>query len=197
MFLAAGKISLGVFLLYFAVFRAIAYVEYILGLSTMPFPIPGQFLFLPMVVPLIAGYFLLRNKSREEGLAFSGNFMLWALVTFLITGILQSLVPGLFFAGMGYFLAAPLFFSIYSLLGKKSVKFFIVFLLAFLPLAVDAGLITLMLKTLPYPLNLLAAFLFAMRDFLPFPFIGIGLLSNVYLSLYLTYPYPRADTAPE
>ncbi len=192
MFFTTGRVSLGVFILYFIVFRISAYAEYALGFNTMPFPYPGQFLFMPMVVPLIAGYFILKNKSRREGLAFSSNFMLWSFIILLIAGVLQRFIPGLFPSAMGYFLAGPLFFSSYSLIGKKNKKFFIVFLLIFLSLALyGLVLLTILGKTLPFPLNIVFALLFFMSDRFPYPFIGIGLLYNLYLSIYLSPYYKR------
>jgi|Deesub1362A_J573_1020465.scaffolds.fasta_scaffold03928_6 hypothetical protein len=208
-FLRAAKICAAIFLAYVVLFGVISYLDFYIKYSETPrYPLGSyysvRFYYALFLLPLAAGYYLLGNKSREERVLLASNFMVTAFVLLLILWLLYSIFHTLykpfayqpesiklidkflefiFFSSLGYFLYAPLFFSLSMLKRRLFVILLPVVLLLMIKGVEGMRLILSIAERLPSFLAIvLVLILFTPISEPPLPLAGVGLAYNMYLA---------------
>jgi hypothetical protein len=207
MFLWAAKICLGVFLAYAVLFGVVSYLDFYYKYSELPrYPFgyySYRYYYALLLLPFAAGYSVLRSRKKEEQVLIAFNFMATAflllIIFWLISSIFYSLykpfayqpesikllyqfLKFLFHSSLGYFLYAPLFFSLFTL--KRNLFYPLLPVILLLLFRGIEGMkpIFSIAEQLPRFLALPLVLVFFMPIFEPpLPLAGIGLVYNFYL----------------
>jgi hypothetical protein len=207
-FLKAAKTCLGVFLVYVVLFGIVSYLDFYLRYAEPPrYPFGSyysvRFYYMLLLLPLAAGYTILRNRSREKQVLLASNFMAAAFILlftcWLVYSIFHSLhkpfayqpegikllngfLEFLFFSSLGYFIYAPLFFSLLALKRKLFLVLLPVILLLMVKGVGGMKPVLSVADRLPSFLAIiLVLVLFTPISEPPLPLAGIGLAYNIYL----------------
>lgn len=209
-FMAASKISLGIFAVYAIIFGIVSYIDFYLQYSRPPaLPVGShysfRFFFLPMAVPLISGYFYIRERGQKY--RFTSYFIVTAIILifffwFLYSNYHDSLKPFtyqsenirlimldktlefLFFSSVSYFLFAPLAFSLWMWRRKFSLFLLSIVLVTMFMGVVDPGYSRVfdLLHMLPRVIALpIVVLLFLPLSEPPLPLSSVGIIYNFYV----------------
>lgn len=203
----AVKICLGVFWGYVVLYGIASYLDFYIKYSEFPrYPLGTyyslRFYFLPLLVPLVTGYLIMRDKSKDK-LLLALNFMIVALLLLSMFLFLYSVFHStykpfsyqaehikfmdkflefLFFSSVSYFLFAPLSFSLW-IWGKRmsSILLGIVFMVTIASIT-GFELVFSIIDKLPRFFALpIILIIFPPLSEPPLPFAGVGLVYNIYL----------------